>query len=199
MTTVTFTKEFKKEAEVIKRPGIKDLISYLESTDFFTAPASTRFHGAHEAGLVLHCLSVLDVMKEMNKFFEKLYTAETVAICALFHDICKANFYTRGLRNKKINGKWESVEVWEVKDQLPMGHGEKSVYLIQKHMTLTDEEALAIRWHMTGADPGVHFNYPSGAPCSQAMRENKLIALLSSSDLAASYLMETWPDKEKEK
>lgn len=189
---MTPTQEFKKEAQAVTRAGIKDLMGYLESTDFFDAPASTKFHGAHKGGLVLHCLSVLDVMTEMDKYFELKFKRETLVLCALFHDVYKANFYVREIRNKKTDGKWHEVEVWAVKDQFPMGHGEKSLYLIQKHLSLTDEEALAIRWHMGGFDPGVHFNYPSGSPHSQAMKEFKLVALLSSADVSASYLVEEW-------
>ena len=188
-------KEFKSEAKIIKRKGVKELIEWLESTDFFQAPASTKFHGAHDKGLALHCLSVLDAMTELKKFTEADVKDESIAICALFHDICKANFYVKEKRNKKIDGSWHEIEVWGVKDQLPMGHGEKSVYLIQKFIDLTDEEALAIRWHMGMADPGVHFNYPSGAACNQAFRQNKLLPLLAAADLTASYLLEEWGEE----
>ncbi len=192
---MTPEQEFKKEAKAIKRAGVDDLLTYLDGTDFFEAPASTKFHGAHVGGLVIHCLSVFDVMTEMDKFLDLKTDKKKLITCALFHDVCKANFYAREIRNKKIDGKWFEVEVWAVKDQLPMGHGEKSLYIIQKFLTLDDDEALAIRWHMGGFDPGVHFNYPSGAPCSQATRENKLVALLASSDIAASYLMEAWEEE----
>ena len=187
--------EFKKEAKIIKRKGVKELLEWLETTDFFLAPASTKYHGAHDKGLALHCLSVLDAMTELKKFTEVDVKDESIAICALFHDICKADFYTMEMRNKKIDGKWVEVPFRSVKDQFPMGHGEKSVYLIQKFMDLTDEEALAIRWHMGMADPGVHFNYPSGASCNQAFKQNKLLPLLASADLVASYLLEEWEEE----
>lgn len=192
---MTSEQEFKKIALSTKREGMDLLLEYLDTTDFFTAPASTKFHGAHKEGLVLHSLSVLDVMKEMDKFLDLKMDKAKVITCALFHDICKANFYVREIRNKKTDGKWHEVEVWAVKDQFPMGHGEKSLYLVQKFLTLDDDEALAIRWHMGGFDPGVHFNYPSGAPCHQATRSTPLVALLSSADIAASYLMEEWKEE----
>lgn len=184
--------DFLKETEVIKRKGIDKLLEYLETTDFFTAPASTAFHGAHEKGLVLHSLSVYDVAKEMNTNLDLGFSAETIAICSLFHDLCKTNYYVREKRNKKINDKWEEITVWGVKDQLPMGHGEKSVYIISKFLYLKDVEALAIRWHLGASDPGVHFNYPSGFSQKQAFRENKLVALLHVADMTASYLLDSW-------
>lgn len=181
---------FLKEAETIKRKGIEELLGYLvDKTDFFTAPASTQYHDSEEGGLVIHSLSVYDVAKELNDLLNVEADAESIAICALFHDICKANFYIKEIRNKKIDDKWVGVEVWAVKDQLPMGHGEKSVYLINKYMQLTDEEALAIRWHLGGFDTAVHFSYPYGTPSKQAFRENKLVALIAMADLGAAYLL----------
>lgn len=185
--------DFIEEAKVIKREGIDDFCLYLEKeTDFFDAPASTQFHGAEEMGLVIHSLTVYDIIKELNETLDCKVEKESMAICALFHDVCKANYYVREKRNKKIDGKWEEVVVWAVNDQLPMGHGEKSVYVINKYMKLTDEEALAIRWHLNGFDPGVHFNYPSGYPQKQAMRDHKIVALLATADIAASYLVDIW-------
>ena len=191
--------EFRKEAEpIIKRKGVKELIDWLENdTDFFTAPASTRFHGAHDHGLVMHTLSVLDSALMLFKSFEleeEKIMKTSVVLCALFHDICKANMYAKEKRNKKIEGRWEEIEVWSVKDRLPMGHGEKSVYLIQQFFSLSDEEAMAIRWHLGGFDPGVAFMFPSGGPSQQAFRENKLVALIAIADFASSYLVEKWEE-----
>lgn len=195
MTRTGHKQEFEKEAKSIKRAGINELLIHLEKTDFFTAPASTHFHGAHDEGLLLHSLSVLDVMTDFDKVLGLETERSKLVTCALFHDVCKANFYAKEIRNKKIDGKWHEVEVWAVKDQFPMGHGEKSLFIIQKFISLDDDEALAIRWHMGSYDPGVHFNYPSGAACSQAMRQNKLLPLLTSADLAASYLIEEWKEE----
>jgi hypothetical protein len=188
-------KDFLKEAKVIEREGIKELLKYLDSTDFYSAPASTQYHNCFEGGLIMHSLSVYDVLKELKDVLGiDDVEDESLAICGLFHDICKANYYVRETRNKKIDGKWHEVEVWSVKDKLPMGHGEKSVYILQKYIELTDEEALAIRWHLGGFDPGVHFNYPSGYAQKQAFKENKLVALLATADLAASYLLDTYEE-----
>lgn len=184
-------KEFLKIANTIKRPGNDKLLKWLDSTDFYEAPASTKYHGNEKYGLVLHCLDVYDTMMQLYKLFElNIKEEDTIKICALYHDFCKVNFYMIEQRNKKIDGQWQSVPVWTVKDQFPMGHGEKSVYLINKYIELTDVEALAIRWHLGAYDPGTVFQYPSGFALGQAMRENKLVALLVAADFTASYLIE---------
>ncbi len=185
--------DFLKEASKIDRAGAPNLLSYIkDGTDFFEAPASTKFHGCFEGGLVLHSLAVYDMMKEIDEMLDLKLDRESIAICGLFHDICKTNFYIKEIRNKKVNGTWQEVEVWGVKDQLPMGHGEKSVYILNKYIRLTDPEALAIRWHLAGFEPAVHFSYPSGTPQKQAFRENPLVALLATADMAASYLLDKW-------
>jgi putative nucleotidyltransferase with HDIG domain len=185
--------DFVKEAAVIKREGVEQLLGYLlNKTDFFTAPASTMYHGAYEKGLVHHSLGVFDVAKEMNELFDLGIDLESIAICTLFHDVCKANYYVKEKRNKKIDGVWHEIEVWGVKDQLPLGHGEKSLYIISKYMQLTNEEALAIRWHLGNSEPGTMFNYPSGWAQRQAFKENKLVALVHVADMATSYLIEEW-------
>lgn len=187
--------DFMEEATKISRTGVSDLLSYIEDkTDFLKAPASTKFHGCFEGGLVLHSLAVYDMMKEIDEMLDLKLDQESIAICGLFHDICKINFYVKEIRNRKINGTWHEVEEWGVKDQLPMGHGEKSVYILNKFIKLSDPEALAIRWHLAGFEPAVHFSYPSGTPQKQAFRENPLVALLATADMTASYLLDRWED-----
>ena len=117
----------------VTRKGADKMLEWLERTDFFTAPASTRYHGACESGLVMHSLNVYKVLKAKNDI-EKLYSDETVAIVALCHDFCKINFYTEGTRNVKndVTGQWEKVKVYNVDDQFPFGHGEKSVFLVER-------------------------------------------------------------------
>lgn len=123
----------------VTRPGADKLLEWLKSTDFFTAPASTRFHGAYPGGLVKHSLNVYYALLG-NFNLRGLYSQQTQTIVALLHDVCKANYYA---------GEYPD---YTVKDQMPMRHGEKSVYLVMKHMELTDDEALAIRWHMGAYD-----------------------------------------------
>lgn len=143
----------------IKRDGAMELLEYLKKTDFFDAPASTRFHLSRPGGLVEHSIHVYERLKSLceqeclaNEKFE-MPTDETVAICGLLHDLCKVNFYGVEMRNKKNEqGVWEKVPFYVVDDQLPYGHGEKSVYIISGFMRLARDEAMAIRWHMGYSD-----------------------------------------------
>ena len=141
----------------VKREGSDKLLDYLiNKSDFFTAPASTRFHGAYDGGLAQHSLNVYNCFKaylerdRVRELYNLNASDETIAVCALLHDICKVNVYTRGTRNMKNEetGQWEKVPTFFFDDGLPYGHGEKSVYMITGFMRLTREEAFAIRYHM---------------------------------------------------
>lgn len=145
-------KFYKVVETYIKRDGINDLMDWLGSTDFFEAPASTRFHGSYEGGLCQHSLNV---GKWLNKLAEGLYpgqyTKETLTLVALFHDVCKANCYKTSTRNVKNEqtGQWEKVPFFAWEEVLPFGgHGSKSMHLVEKFVKLTDEEASAINCHM---------------------------------------------------
>jgi len=141
------------------RPGVNNLIAFLEQSDFFTAPASTKYHENYEGGLCEHSLVVYDKLVLLNTILpEKARMSdETVAICALLHDICKTGFYTAGTRNVKneVTGQWEKVPVYNIADSFPVGHGEKSVIMLMRYIPLTDEELYAIRWHMGAFDESV--------------------------------------------
>jgi len=190
--------DFLGEVNRANRKGTDELIEYLEKdTDFFTAPASRRYHGSHDEGLVYHSLAVLDAARSIAKLSENELPDDSLVICSLFHDICKANYYVKGKRNVKKNGKWEEIEIWNVKEELPMGHGEKSLYLLMKYgVDIADDEALAIRWHLGGFDPGSHFGFPSGFPSAQTFRQYPLAVVIALADFAASYLLEEWPKED---
>lgn len=138
------------------REGADKLLEYLLSkhSDFFTSPASTRFHGSYEGGLVEHSINVYNCLKDYLsrpslKDYGIEYSDESIAIVALLHDICKINCYKKSFRNvKNDSGVWEKVPTYEFDDKLPYGHGEKSVYIITGFMKLTREESFAIRYHM---------------------------------------------------
>ena len=141
----------------IRREGADRLLEYLTSpaSDFFTAPASTRFHLAREGGLLEHSLNVYDCLRSylqsdrVREEFGLTYSEETIAIVSLLHDLCKVNVYNVGSRNvKDEHGVWQRVPSYEFKDELPYGHGEKSVYILSGYMRLSREEAFAIRYHM---------------------------------------------------
>lgn len=171
----------------IHRTGADKLLSWIESTDFFTAPASTRFHAAYEGGLLEHSLNVYDVFME-KQYEEGKDNLESCAIVTLLHDLCKAGFYTVEMRNRKNEqGKWESVPFYAVDDKFPYGHGEKSVFLIERFMRLKNEEAMAVRWHMGGFDDAVKGGCFA---LSNAFDKYPLAVKLHLSDLEASYLYE---------
>ena len=149
--------------EKITREGADKLLDFLlNGSDFFTAPASTRYHGAYEGGLVEHSLNVYDCLADMAERLKERYgieyTDESIAIAGLLHDICKVNFYKTSYRNvKDETGRWQSVPYYTIEDTLPYGHGEKSAYIVSAYMRLTRDEAFAIRYHMgfSGTeDPG---------------------------------------------
>ncbi len=185
--------EYKEEflrifRDKVQRPGRDKMISWLQNTDFFTAPASTRYHGACESGLVMHSLNVYNVLKKRNDE-EKIYPDDSIAICGLCHDFCKINFYREGTRNVKNDetGQWEKVKVYNVDDAFPYGHGEKSVFLVERFMRLNTEEAIAIRWHMGGFDDSAKAgNYA----ISDAYRRYPLAVMLHLADLEATYILE---------
>jgi hypothetical protein len=167
------------------RQGIEAVIDYLENSDYFTAPASTKYHSCYEGGLADHSLNVYNILQHKNKVYKLELPLETVAICGLLHDICKCNFYAKGTKNVKENGVWIQKEIYEVKDDNPLGHGEKSVILLQDMIKLTTFELYAIRWHMGFTDSKEpHYTLHS------ALEMLPGIIALHTSDIEATYLIE---------
>lgn len=187
--------------ENIKRTGAADLLAYLENeTDFFTAPASTKHHGAHPGGLVEHSLNVYRRLREfMIRDMEKVYPQgpvapwaeqeETVAVMALLHDVCKADCYhmeTKRRRNP-ATGQWEDYQAYTFQDPFPLGHGEKSLYIISRFMQLNAAEALAIRWHMGAYDDAVK---GGSRAMNEAMTMTPLVWRLQEADMCAAWIDE---------
>jgi len=171
----------------VTRPGVDKLLAWLDTTDFFRAPASTRFHGACAGGLLMHSLNVYHCLRE--HYFEPGDSEESFALCALLHDVCKANFYKPGTRNVKneATGQWEKVPTFTIEDAFPYGHGEKSVFLIERFVRLKPAEAVAIRWHMGGFDDAARGGCFA---ISQAYDQYPLAVKLHLADLEATYLKE---------
>jgi hypothetical protein len=139
-----------------KRDGIENIISFLEKTDFYTAPASTKFHGAREHGLLEHSMKVYEILKYKveHSVIDIKTPQESIILIALLHDLCKANYYKIDYRNaKNALGVWEKVPYYTVDDTIPYGHGEKSVMMISEFIKLTNQEKYAIRWHMGYTEP----------------------------------------------
>ena len=177
----------------IRREGADALLDYLEhKSDFFTAPASARYHGAWPGGLCEHsvnvdrCLAAYLERERVKELYGLEYSEETVALVALLHDVCKVGCYKKGFRNVKndATGQWERVPTYSFDDPLPYGHGEKSVYIVNGFIRLTREEAMAIRWHMgfSGTeDPRT---------VGQALQKYPLAFALATADMEASYFLE---------
>ena len=180
--------EFLKILRTVKREGIEDLIKFIESTDFFTAPASTRFHGNYAGGLVEHSMKVYEILQEKVKNAPiKLDVPEdTLKIVPLLHDLCKANYYKIDYRNaKNALGVWEKVPYYTIEDTIPYGHGEKSVMMITEYMKLTPEEKYAIRWHMGYTEPKENYN-----AIGASYTKYPIALLTHEADLEATYLFD---------
>lgn len=183
------------------REGIDDLIAFIRKSDFYTAPASTRYHSCHEGGLLEHSLNVYDRLKA--KLDDEVWKSnlnveeDTIIIVSLLHDLCKIYFYTTEFRNKKIysengtkkdgNGRydWESIQSYTIDDKFPMGHGEKSMFMIERFIRLSKAEAMAIRWHMLWTEPRENYN-----SIGKAIQLYPLVLALNEADLEATYLLE---------
>lgn len=173
--------------KAIERPGIEDFLSWLENSDFFEAPASTRFHLSCPGGLLQHSLNVFDELNRLCKAYPEVEaTPESIAICSLFHDICKVNTYKKTKRNRKneVTGKWETYDSYEFDEKFSFGgHGSKSVFIIQQYMRLTPAEAAAINCHMSAwGDNADHVG--------DVYAQFPFAWLLSVADQASTYILE---------
>lgn len=187
--------KFKNYFSYIKRPGADKLLEWLEEVGFFTAPASTKYHGAYAGGLVEHTNNVYRRLvllaeeedKRQGRTYHE-YTVDTIAVVALLHDVCKADAYKVEKKNQKQkDGSWQEVDVYGYTNNLPLGHGEKSIIQIMRFMQLTEEEMLAIRWHMGAFD----CSFKGGCyDMNNAFAGSRLAAMLHIADMEATYLDE---------
>ena len=183
-----------------KRDGIEGLIDFIRKSDFYTAPASTRYHSCHEGGLLEHSLNVYDCLNAKCKselWSEMNVTEANIIITALLHDLCKSYYYGTEIKNKKVysehgtksdsNGRfdWVSAPAYVVDDKIPYGHGEKSVMMIEEFIKLEPVERYAIRWHMGFTEPKESWN-----TLGVAIRKYPLVLAMHTSDLEATYLLE---------
>lgn len=177
----------------ITREGAGNLLDWLMSSDFFTAPASSKFHSAYEGGLCEHSLNVFDryvrlLTMEYGDDFTSKISMESVAIIALLHDVCKVDFYKVDYRNVKVDGQWIQVPYYTIEDKLPYGHGEKSVYIVGSFIKLTREEAMAINWHGGGFDDRVK---GGSYALADAYYKFPNAMIFHTADMMATYLDET--------
>lgn len=204
-------KRFEKLLKLVQRDGMDKLIRYIQkNTDFYKAPASTRFHLACEGGLLQHSLNVYDclVAKRESPIWKgvlKELPDESLILVALLHDLCKTNFYAEGTKNQKTYDAekvaaaenwqrkhdaqgdfiWENAKSYQVEDQLPLGHGEKSVMLVQWFIKLTMHEVMAIRWHMGFSEEKANYN-----AVGAAMEKYPIVLAVHEADLEAAKILE---------
>lgn len=202
---------FEELLGTVQRDGMDKLMNYIrKNSDFYKAPASTRFHLACEGGLLQHSLNVYDclISKKKNPVWKNILKDipdDSLILISLLHDLCKANFYTEGTKNQKTydsekvasaeswqvksdaQGKyiWETVKTYQVDDQLPLGHGEKSVMLVQCYIRLTMQEVMAIRWHMGFSEAKENWN-----TLGNAMEKYPIILAIHEADLEATKILE---------
>ena len=184
---------FLRLARMIKRPGIEELLNWLETTDFYSAPASTKFHGNFEGFLVVHGTNVASCLQKMNTTFNLGLTTDTVLVCGLFHDICKVNLYKKVKRVFKDDdandgrGKWYDYMTYQYDgdESVPLGHGEKSVMKLMEFIKLTDLEKVMIRWHMGMYEEGALAN-----GLNNAFSYNPAVAAMHLADMQASNFLE---------
>ena len=176
----------------IKREGCDKILEYLEKSDFFKAPASTKFHSCHEGGLCEHSVKVYErflklIISEYGENYQETISNESIAIISLLHDVCKIDCYKTEMKNVKENGAWVQKPYFVYEDKLPYGHGEKSVYIINGFTRLSREEAMAINWHMGGFDSRV---LGGSYALKDAFYTYPIALLFHLADVQATYLDE---------
>ena len=170
----------------IHRDGLEDLLEWLCKADFFTAPASTRYHGGYAGGLCQHSIDVYQYAKKLSFLMPSAPSEESLAVAALFHDVCKVNLYKVDKRNQKIDGVWREVPVYVIEEKFHFGgHGSKSVFLVQQFMKLTTEEAAAINCHM-----GFSRGNDSSVSIGDSFHYSPLAWIVHVADEAATFMLD---------
>ena len=177
---------YKKLLLSTKRPGIENLVQWLDNSDFKVAPASTRYHSNYEGGLLKHSLNVYEECMRQQDLI-KLFNVpkESIIITSLLHDICKVNYYKMEMRNVKKNGAWVQEPYYTVEDMFPMGHAEKSIIITQQYIQLTEVEIAMIRNHMGGF---VDTSYFSSSNLFNKYPESLILHI---ADMKATYILES--------
>ena len=180
-----------------ERAGVEDMLKWLDTTDFYSAPASTRYHGSYPGGLVQHTLNVAYELKQLVDFYDIKIPKDSILICALGHDFCKINTYRETIVNvppqRTKSGKWEQQQGYKKDEYLKLGHGAKSLSTLQDFITLKDYEKEAIYWHMGAFDLGQYNNIND---LSKTFEENPLAFLLHIADMCVTYIIENEREEE---
>lgn len=188
--------------------NIDRLIQWLETSDFFEAPSSTVFHNNYKGGLCEHSLNVYRIACKLREVLVSEgksidFSEEELIISALLHDLCKTNFYVQDVKVFKdesapIGHQWKKYNTYKIEDKFPYGHGEKSVFMLQRFIALTGNESLAIRWHMGNSDPSISMSNYTKSAFITALEENQLVNIISLADQFSSFLIEKKEDPKKD-
>lgn len=182
----------------LDRKGIPAVLEFLRTTDYYTAPSSMSNHSNFQGGLVEHSILVYSLamriregMVQMNPELDTKIPKGSVALSALLHDLCKCCFYKAVMKNKRgEDGQWTSYVGYTVEDQFPIGHGEKSVIMLQDMgLSMTPEEMLAIRYHMGCWDGNIMSNDMKYAH-NRAVERAPLVVLIQTADYMSSLVYE---------
>lgn len=194
--------KFEQLLTSVKRDGIEKLLAYIRKSDFYRAPASTRFHSCHDGGLLEHSLNFYECLlsKKQNPIWAEVLKEiddESLILVALLHDLCKSYLYVPEFKNKKVysdtgtkrdeGGRfdWQAVKGYNTDDKIPYGHGEKSVMMIEEFIKLKPIERYAIRWHMGFTEPKEYWN-----TLTAAIKKYPVILAVHQADMEATYLLE---------
>lgn len=194
--------KFEQLLTSVKRDGIDKLMAYIRKSDFYRAPASTRFHSCHDGGLLEHSLNLYECLlsKKQNPIWAEVLREvddESLILVALLHDLCKSYLYVPEFKNKKVysdtgtkkdeGGRfdWQAVKGYSTDDKIPYGHGEKSVMMIEEFIKLKPIERYAIRWHMGFTEPKEYWN-----TLTTAIKKYPVILAVHQADMEATYLLE---------
>lgn len=194
--------KFEQLLTSVKRDGIDKLLAYIRKSDFYRAPASTRFHSCHDGGLLEHSLNLYECLlsKKQNPIWAEVLRevdGESLILVALLHDLCKSYLYVPEFKNKKVysdtgtkrdeGGRfdWQVVKGYSTDDKIPYGHGEKSVMMIEEFIKLKPIERYAIRWHMGFTEPKEYWN-----TLTTAIKKYPVILAVHQADMEATYLLE---------
>lgn len=194
--------KFEQLLTSVNREGIDKLLAYIRKSDFYRAPASTRFHSCHDGGLLEHSLNLYECLlsKKQNPIWAEVLREiddESLILVALLHDLCKSYLYVPEFKNKKVysdtgtkkdeGGRfdWQAVKGYSTDDKIPYGHGEKSVMMIEEFIKLKPIERYAIRWHMGFTEPKEYWN-----TLTTAIKKYPVILAVHQADMEATYLLE---------
>jgi len=181
---------FIAEMESFGRPGFDKMLGFMNKKGFFDDPASRQYHLAFKGGLVLHSWNVYQILKRVaKKIPEQPISPDKIFLCGALHDLCKMCFYGKNwkwYKGEDTNNRWTKRDVWKVEDQYPLGHGEKTLFIIQQFIKVSVEEACALRWHMGYFDPGAHFFFPSGAAINRAWEQYPLARVVHIADMMSA-------------